>query len=154
MSEHSAEKDAGLIAAVKDVCWRAQRYGATEDGDTAYYLVTKGAMHRLVAACPGAAFRSDDSATIPDRDAEIVALRAAGYHVMRQGTWDNHTRELAVLRNENRWLREEKEHHEKWLAGILDESRRLQDRFNRITAAMALSGVEWSTIADLLGDES
>ena len=85
-------------------------------------------------------------------DAEKDALRAAGYHVMRQGTWDNHSRELAVLRNENRWLREEKEHHEKWLAGILDESRRLQDRFNRITAAMAVSGVEWSAIAELLGD--
>jgi hypothetical protein len=30
----SAEKDA-LIEAVKDVCWRAQRYGATEDGGRA-----------------------------------------------------------------------------------------------------------------------
>ena len=86
--------------------------------------------------------------------AEKDALRAAGYHVMRQGTWDNHIRELAVLRNENRWLREEKEHHEKWLSGILDESRRVQDRFNRITAALATSGVEWSVIAKLLGDDT
>jgi hypothetical protein len=84
--------------------------------------------------------------------AEIDALRTAGYHVMRQGTWENHLRKLAVLRNENDWLREEKEHHEKWLAGILEESRRLRDRFNRITAALAVSGVEWSVIAELLGD--
>jgi hypothetical protein len=67
---------------------------------------------------------------------------------------DEHLQELAVLRNENRWLREEKEHHVKWLAGILDESRRLQDRFNRITAALAVSGVEWSVIVDLLGDDT
>ena len=84
--------------------------------------------------------------------AERDVLRAAGYHVERQGTYDNRMKRLAVLESRLRWAEEEKEHHEKWLAGILDESRRLQDRFNRITAALAVSGVEWSVIANLLGD--
>jgi hypothetical protein len=86
--------------------------------------------------------------------AEIAALRAAGYHVMRQGTRDNHRKKLALLEHENRWLREEKDHHEEWLAGILAESQRLQRRFNLITGALAVSGVEWSVIAELLGDET
>lgn len=84
---------------------------------------------------------------------EIAALRAAGYHVERQGTYDNRMKRLAVLESQLRWAEDEKEHHEKWLSGILAESRRLQDRFNRITAALAVSGVEWSVIAGLLGDE-
>ena len=87
-------------------------------------------------------------------DAEIAALRAVGYHIERQGTHDNRMKRLAVLENQLRWAEDEKAHHEKWLAGILDESRRLRDRFNRITAALAVSGVEWSVIADLLGDEA
>ena len=86
--------------------------------------------------------------------AEIDALRAAGYHVERQGTYDNRMKRLAVLESQLRWAEDEKEHHERWLAGVLDESRRLQDRFNRITAAMAASGVEWSVIAELIGDDT
>lgn len=86
--------------------------------------------------------------------AEKDVLRAAGYHVERQGTYDNRMRRLAVLESQLRWAENEKNHHERWLAGILDESRRLQDRFNRITAALAASGVEWSVIADLIGDET
>ena len=82
----------------------------------------------------------------------VVALRAAGYHVERQGTYDNRMKRLAVLESQLRWAEDEKKHHEKWLAGILDESRRLQDRFNRITAALATCGVEWSVIAGLLSD--
>ena len=84
---------------------------------------------------------------------EKAALRAAGYHVERQGTYDNRMKRLAVLENRLRWAEEEKERHEKWLSGALDESRRLQDRFNRITAALATSGVDWSVIADLIGDK-
>lgn len=84
--------------------------------------------------------------------AEREVLRAAGYHVERQGTYDNRMKRLAVLESRLRWAEDEKVHHEKWLSGILDDSRRLQDRFNRITAALAASGVEWSVIADLLGD--
>ena len=88
-----------------------------------------------------------------EHSGEKDALRAAGYHVERQGTYDNRMRRLAVLENRLRWAEDEKEHHESWLAGILDESRRLQNRFNRVTAALAASGVEWSTIAALLGDD-
>lgn len=84
----------------------------------------------------------------------IAVLKAAGYHVERQGTYDNRMKRIAVLENQLRWAEEEKEHHEKWLAGILDESGRLRDRFNRITAALASSGVEWSVIADLIGDDT
>ena len=84
----------------------------------------------------------------------VAGLRAAGYHVERQGTYDNRMKRLAVLEHQLRWAEDEKEHHEKWLTGILDESRRLQDRFNRITAALAASGVEWSIIAELIGDDS
>lgn len=81
---------------------------------------------------------------------EIAVLRAAGYHVERQGTYDNRMKRLSVLEAQLRWAEDEKEHHEKWLAGILDESRRLTDRFNRINAALAISGVEWSVIAGLI----
>ena len=63
--------------------------------------------------------------------AEIHALRAAGYHVERQATYDNRMKRLAVLEAQLRWTEDEKEHHERWLAGILQESIRLQDRFNR-----------------------
>lgn len=87
-------------------------------------------------------------------NADKDALRAAGYHVERQGTYDNRMKRLAVLDNQLRWAEGEKERHEKWLSGILDESRRLQDRFNRITAALAASGVEWSVIAELIGGET
>ena len=86
--------------------------------------------------------------------AEKDVLRAAGYHVERQGTYDNRMKRLAILESQLRWAEDEKEHHEKWLSGILDESRRLRDRFNRITAALATSGVEWSVIADLIGDDT
>lgn len=43
-----------LAVAIKDVCWRATQYGQTEDGDVYAYLVTKGAMHRLIGAAQGA----------------------------------------------------------------------------------------------------
>ena len=36
--------------AVIDVCWKAVPYGETPDGDTAAYLLPKGAVHRLVGA--------------------------------------------------------------------------------------------------------
>ena len=89
-----------------------------------------------------------------EHSTEIAELRAAGYHVERQGTYDNRMKRLAVLESRLRWAEEEKDHHEKWLAGILDESRRLQDRFNRITVALTASGVEWSVIAELIGDDT
>ncbi len=44
------EREGNLAAAVADVMWRAQPYGSTEDGDIYAYLVTKGAMHRLIGA--------------------------------------------------------------------------------------------------------
>lgn len=75
---------ARLIEAVKDVCWRAQAYGETEDGDTFAYIVTKGAMHRLIAQCPGAAFRADSRESLPDDDSAAVrALREAAEAVIR-----------------------------------------------------------------------
>lgn len=37
-----------LIDAVKDLCWSATPCGETPDGDTAMYIVPKGALHRLV----------------------------------------------------------------------------------------------------------
>ncbi|WP_310962121.1 hypothetical protein [Nocardioides terrisoli] len=67
--EHGGGAIDRLAEAVKDVCWRAQQYGQTEDGDTFAYLVTKGAMHRLIGAAQGAriaaAFRTSDE-PLPD----------------------------------------------------------------------------------------
>lgn len=46
------DREQRLAGAVADVMWRAQPYGTvddgTEEGDTFAYLVTKGAMHRLI----------------------------------------------------------------------------------------------------------
>lgn len=46
------DREQRLASAVADVMWRAQPYGSvddgTEEGDTFAYLVTKGAMHRLI----------------------------------------------------------------------------------------------------------
>jgi len=42
------DREQRLAGAVADVMWRAQPYGETENGDTFAYLVTKGAMHRLI----------------------------------------------------------------------------------------------------------
>lgn len=59
-----------LAVAIKDVCWRATPYGQTDDGDTFAYIVTKGAMHRLIGAaqCAGisASFRAPHETTPPD----------------------------------------------------------------------------------------
>ena len=59
-----------LAIAIKDVCWRATQYGQTEDGDTFAYIVTKGAMHRLIGAAQGAgisaAFRADSGEVLDD----------------------------------------------------------------------------------------
>lgn len=80
----------------------------------------------------------------------LAHLRQNGWHVERQGTYDNRVQQLALAEHRLRWAEDEKSHHEQWLAGILDESRRLQQRFNAITAALAASGVEWATIAALI----
>jgi hypothetical protein len=45
----SAESER-VYDAVRDLLWRATQYGETEDGDTAFYLLTKGTVHRLVGA--------------------------------------------------------------------------------------------------------
>lgn len=83
--EHGGEQVRKVAEAVKDVCWRATQYGQTEDGDTFAYIVTKGAMHRLIAAAQGAgisaSFRSGPQETLPDparHDADIAAAKAAG----------------------------------------------------------------------------
>ena len=74
----AAERDRQLVRdrlaeCLRDVFWRATRYGETEDGDTFAYLVTKGAMHRLIAAAQsagtGAAFRVAND-PLPD-EAEV-----------------------------------------------------------------------------------
>lgn len=80
----------------------------------------------------------------------MAVLRDRGWHVERQGTHANRLQRLAVVENQLRWAEDEKVHHEQWLAGILAESRRLQQRFNAITAALASSGVAWETIAALI----
>lgn len=55
--EKAAQRIEALADAVKDVCWKASQYGVTPDGDTAAYIVPKGAMHRLIGAaqCAGIA---------------------------------------------------------------------------------------------------
>lgn len=83
----------------------------------------------------------------------LIELRSKGWHVERESTYANRMKEREVLASRLLWAEDEKDHHEKWLAGILEESQRLQRRFNLITGALAVSGVEWSTIAELLGDE-
>ena len=62
-------------------------------------------------------------------------------------------KERELLASRLLWAEDEKEHHEKWLSGILAESQRLQRRFNLITGALAVSGVEWATIAELIRDD-
>jgi hypothetical protein len=64
-----------LIEAVKDVCWKATPCGQTPDGDTAMYVVPKGALHRLVGI--GQSFGSvalrDDAGLGPVILADAVA---------------------------------------------------------------------------------
>lgn len=81
LTAHTAAAEARLGEAVKDLCWRAVRYGETDDGDTAYYLVTKGTMHRLVVAAQNAGvpatFRADDTKVIDDiAEAETRMVQA------------------------------------------------------------------------------
>lgn len=81
LAAHTAAAEARLGEAVKDLCWRAVRYGETDDGDTAYYLVTKGTMHRLVVAAQNAGvpatFRADDTKVIDDiAEAETRIVQA------------------------------------------------------------------------------
>lgn len=81
LTTHTAAAEARLGEAVKDLCWRAVRYGETDDGDTAYYLVTKGTMHRLVVAAQNAGvpatFRADDTKVIDDiAEAETRMVQA------------------------------------------------------------------------------
>lgn len=61
------KQNRALADAIKDVCWRATPYGETDDGDTYAYIVTKGAMHRLIGAAQGAgisaAFRAHAAAS-------------------------------------------------------------------------------------------
>ena len=59
-----------LYEAVIDLCWRAVQYGETDDGDTAYYLVTKGTMHRLIGAAQGAGVPAAFRAANPDTPRE------------------------------------------------------------------------------------
>lgn len=49
----SAEKVLRPLVEAVDLCWKATPYGATEDGDTAAYIVPKGVVHRLVGALQG-----------------------------------------------------------------------------------------------------
>jgi hypothetical protein len=44
---------AATHCAIRDLAWKATPYGQTEDGDTAAYIVPKGAMHRLIGAAQG-----------------------------------------------------------------------------------------------------
>ena len=53
MAYKSAEKVLRPLVEAVDLCWKATPYGATEDGDTAAYIVPKGAVHRLVGALQG-----------------------------------------------------------------------------------------------------
>jgi hypothetical protein len=46
--ERVRQEVALLIDRVRDLAWKATQYGTTEDGDTAAYIVPKGALHRLV----------------------------------------------------------------------------------------------------------
>lgn len=39
---------AAVAAAARELCEKATQYGETTDGDTAAYIVPKGAMHRLI----------------------------------------------------------------------------------------------------------
>lgn len=50
----SAEQNERVFDAVRDLLWKATQFGETEDGDTAAYLVPKGAVHRLIGAMQGA----------------------------------------------------------------------------------------------------
>ena len=61
----TADPEASLADAIIDLCWKATQYGVTSDGDTAAYIVPKGAMHRLIGAAQSAgipaAFRRSGS---------------------------------------------------------------------------------------------
>lgn len=65
--EHGGQLNERLAECIKDVCWRAQPYGETEDGDTFAYLVTKGAMHRLIGAAQGAGINAAFRVIPPDQ---------------------------------------------------------------------------------------
>jgi hypothetical protein len=59
-----------LAQAITDLLWRATPYGHTLDGDTAFYILSKGTVHRLIGAAQGCGIPAAFAAHPPSPDVE------------------------------------------------------------------------------------
>lgn len=77
----------------------------------------------------------------PEEQAAIDLLTLAGYHVMRQRSYDTLRERVRVAEQMQAWETERRQDTDAWARRECDEQRRLARRLNEVCFAAAAQGV-------------